>query len=165
MKKIFVTVIGLFLIATFVYAKQDVSLPDHTLTPGAIFSAVTKKDICTKGYSKRARHVPDSEKDQVYEEYNMERHKSPCPCEVDHLISLELGGSNEIQNLWPQPYSGEWNAYMKDRLENWLNKQVCDGKMTLQEAQEAIRTDWKKAYVKYGIGKVVNKGYVIEVVH
>jgi 5-methylcytosine-specific restriction endonuclease McrA len=27
-------------------------------------------------------------------------------CEVDHLISIELGGSNDQHNLWPEPYQG-----------------------------------------------------------
>lgn len=36
---------------------------------------------------------------------------------------------------------------MEDHLENWLHKQVCNENMTLQEA---IKTDWKKAYLKYG---------------
>lgn len=154
-----------FALSSFVYARQDKSLPDSNFTPGVILSGVTKEDVCTPGYSKSARNVPESEKRQVYREYNMQSHESPCPCEVDHLISLELGGSNEIKNLWPESYSGKWNAHMKDRLENWLHKEVCKGNMTLQEAQEAIRGDWIKAYVKYGIGKVGNKGYLIKVVH
>lgn len=54
---------------------------------------------------------------------------------------------------------------MKDRLENWLHKEVCKGNMTLQEAQAAIKEDWTKAYVKYGISKVGNKGYIVKVVH
>jgi hypothetical protein len=41
---------------------------------------------------------------------------------VDHLIPLELGGSNDIANLWPQSYVTVWNAHMKDRLENRLNR-------------------------------------------
>jgi hypothetical protein len=165
MKKISALFLGLLLIATIVYARQDSTLPDSQLTPGVIFNAVTKDDVCTPGYSKSVRNVPGSEKRQVYQEYNMQPHESPCPCEVDHLVSLELGGSNDIKNLWPEPYSGNWNAHMKDRLENWLHRQVCKGNMTLQEAQEAIRGDWIKAYVKYGIGKVGNKGYVVKIVH
>jgi hypothetical protein len=31
--------------------------------------------------------------------------------ELDHLIPLELGGSNDLRNLWPQPFEGEWNAH------------------------------------------------------
>lgn len=161
MKKISAIFISLLFVAISAYAG---SLPDSNLTPGVVLN-VTKEDVCVSGYSKSARNVPQREKKQVYQEYNMQPHESPCPCEVDHLISLELGGSNDIKNLWPEPYSGNWNAHMKDRLENWLHKQVCDGHMTLQEAQEAIRGDWKKAYMKYGIGKVHNKGYLVTVVH
>lgn len=164
MKKTLTIFIGLLLIATFVYAGQDRSLPDFSLTPGAILN-VTKEGVCTPGYSKSVRNVPQSEKKQVYHEYSMQPDKSPCPCEVDHLISLELGGSNDIKNLWPQPYTGKWNAHMKDRLENWLHKQVCKGDMSLQEAQEAIKGDWTKAYIKYGIAKLGNKGYVIKIIH
>lgn len=164
MKKIFAILIGSFLVVTFVYAGQDRSLPNLDLTPGVTLN-VTKEDVCVKGYSKRVRNVPQSEKRQVYQEYNMQPDKSPCPCEVDHLVSLELGGSNDIKNLWPEPYTGKWNAHMKDRLENWLHKQVCKGNMSLQEAQEAIRDDWTKAYIKYEIGKVGNKGDITKIVH
>ena len=164
MKKILSGFIGLLFITTFVYAAQDRSLPNPDLTPGVTLN-VTKEDICTPGYSKSVRNVPQSEKRQVYEEYSIKPNEPPCPCEVDHLISLELGGSNDIKNLWSESYAGKWNAHMKDRLENWLHKQVCEGRMSLQEAQDAIRNDWIKAYKKYGIGKVGNKGYVEKIVH
>ena len=164
MKKIYALFIGLLLIATLVYAGQDRSLPDSKLTPGVILN-VAKEDVCVPGYSQSVRNVPQSEKRQVYQEYNMQADKSPCPCEVDHLVSLELGGSNDIKNLWPEPYTGKWNAHTKDRLENWLHKQICQGNMTLQEAQEAIRKDWTKAYIKYGINKAGNKGNIIKIVH
>lgn len=91
-KKISILFIGLLLLATSLYAVQDKFLPDPNLTPGAIMNAVTKDEVCAPGYSKSVRHVPESEKKQVYQEYNMQPHKSPCPCEIDHLISLELGG-------------------------------------------------------------------------
>ena len=70
--------------------------------------------------------------------------------EVDHLISLELGGSNSMRNLWPQSfYTETWNARVKDVLEHHLNRMVCDGKISLEEAQKAIATDWIAAYCKY----------------
>ncbi len=34
----------------------------------------------------------------------------PYAHEVDHLVSLELGGSNDIRNLWPEPSAGRWGA-------------------------------------------------------
>lgn len=70
--------------------------------------------------------------------------------EIDHLISLELGGTNEITNLWPQSYlTTPWNAHLKDKLENRLHKLVCNGVITLDTAQKEIREDWTKAYEKY----------------
>ncbi|MFM9735729.1 HNH endonuclease, partial [Streptomyces niveiscabiei] len=73
----------------------------------------------------------------------------PGDYEVDHIISLELGGSNDIKNLWPQPYHGLWNAHMKDKLENKLNEMVKTNQIELADAQKAISTDWVGAYLKY----------------
>src|SRR5712691_7632060 len=75
-------------------------LPNPSLTPGAAL-AVGADDICVPGYTKLVRDVPASVKRQVYEEYGITTH-APGEYEVDHLISLELGGSNSIRNLWPQ---------------------------------------------------------------
>ena len=62
---------------------------------------MTKSDICVPGYSKKVRNVPESVKKQAYAEYGITLHQ-PKEYEVDHLISLELGGSNSLKNLWPQ---------------------------------------------------------------
>lgn len=70
--------------------------------------------------------------------------------EIDHLVSLELGGSNSIRNLWPQSYVTEpQNAHVKDTLENALHELVCSGKLSLEEAQKAIATNWIQAYGQY----------------
>ena len=37
-------------------------------------------------------------------------------------------------------------AKTKDRVERALNKAVCDGTLTLQEARHIIATDWFKYY-------------------
>ena len=122
------------------------SLPNTKLTPGATLD-VTKDDICTKGYSKKVRDVPTSVKRQVYAEYNVQF--VPRLYEVDHLISLELGGSNSIRNLWPESYDIYWNAHVKDALENRLHSMVCDGSISMEGAQKAISTNWIEAYKTY----------------
>ncbi len=122
-------------------------LPDSQMTPGDTL-AVTTSDICVSGYSSKVRDVPTAVKDQVYKEYGITSHK-PGQYEVDHLISLELGGSNSIRNLWPQSYTGNWNAHMKDKLENTLHDDVCANKVDLKTAQHDISTDWITAYKKY----------------
>lgn len=109
---------------------------------------MTVNDICTPGYSKKIRNVPASVKRKVYEEYGITSHE-PGEYEVDHLISLELGGSHSIKNLWPESYRGEKNAHVKDRLENKLHRLVCSGELDLKTAQQEIATDWLAAYRKY----------------
>src|SRR5262249_23564197 len=123
-------------------------VPDPTKTPGDVLE-VTKSDICVAGYSKKVRNVPESVKKQAYAEYGITSHM-PKEYEVDHLISLELGGSNSLKNLWPQSYvTSPYNAHKKDVLENKLHKLVCDGAIDLKIAQKAIATDWMGAYRKY----------------
>jgi hypothetical protein len=63
---------------------------------------------------------------------------------------LELGGNpRDPDNLWPQPWFGQWNARVKDVLEGKLNHMVCKGELTLVEAQRKIATDWIAAYKKF----------------
>jgi hypothetical protein len=98
------------------------------------------------------RNVSNATKQQVFKLYGLTRTTGWCApknCEVDHLISLELGGSNSVKNLWPQPYAGKWNAHIKDKLENKLHRLICDGTLTPKQAQDAISHDWISAYKKY----------------
>ena len=99
---------------------------------------MTAAQVCTPGYSKSVRNVPQSEKNRVYAEYGIRRH-TPGAYEVDHLISLELGGSNSIKNLWPEKQPG---ARSKDKLENSLHRDVCDGTISLRAAQKQIVHWW-----------------------
>ncbi len=122
-------------------------LPNPSLTPGDVL-AVTTSDICVPGYSSKVRNVPEFVKNQVYLEYGILSH-APGAYEVDHLVSLELGGSNSIKNLWPEPYTGDWNAHVKDKLENKLHDLVCSGSLDLTTAQHDIAADWMTAYLKY----------------
>jgi hypothetical protein len=77
-------------------------------------------------------------------------------CEIDHRVSREIGGADDVRNLWPQPYltPDQPGAYEKDKLENWLHRQVCiTHKMTLGEAQQTLRGDWYAAFQKAGLDK------------
>jgi len=121
-------------------APSGIPVPDHSLTPGAVFSGVTKDQVCVSGYSASVRSVSSSEKAEVYAEYHTA--DTPGMYEVDHLISLELGGSNDIRNLWPEPYNGTYGAHAKDTVENKLHSMVCAGQISLTDAQAAIATHW-----------------------
>jgi hypothetical protein len=121
-------------------------LPDPKLTPGATLKVGTDQ-ICKPGYSKKARAVSTSSKRYVFKLYGLTY--TPKSYETDHLIPLELAGANTANNLWPEPYAGEMNAHVKDKLENKLHALVCSGKLDLKTAQTAIADDWIKAYFKY----------------
>jgi len=100
-------------------------------------------DICESGYTANVRDVSDSLKQQVFFEYGIYKHKAG-EYEIDHIISLELGGDNNISNLYPQPASPYPGYKDKDKIENLLHKKVCDGEMSLQQAQYDISHNWTK---------------------
>lgn len=126
-------------------------VPDAKLTPGAVNPAATLSVICVRGYTSKpgVRHVTQATKNAVFSEYGVNRNNGG-PYEVDHLISLELGGSNDIKNLWPQSYvSTPNNAHMKDQLENKLHQMVCAHQLDLATAQREIAGNWIAAYQAY----------------
>lgn len=133
-------------LAASIHASGAPLKPDHKLTPGAILSPQPSvKQLCTPGYSATVRNVPESEKTEVFREYGIDRHSMHF--EIDHLISLELGGSNDITNLWPQSYDTKpLNARVKDGLENRLHWLVCHAGLPPSTAQKAIAGDWTVAY-------------------
>ncbi len=117
-------------------------LPDAACTPGALFPSATAGQICIPGYARSVRNVPVRERNAVFAEYDIAAHP-PGAYEVDHHISLELGGTNDIANLWPEPAADPSPGFHeKDTVENLLHTQVCAGKMSLNEAQREIATDW-----------------------
>ena len=123
-------------------------LPDPKFSPGDVLTS-DKEIVCVSGYTKTVRNVPQALKEQVYREYKITS-RLPGEYEIDHIISLELGGSNSLRNLFPQSYRTQpLNAHVKDKLENRLHALACSGKITLAEAQTAIATNWPAAYVKY----------------
>lgn len=121
--------------------------PDPKLTPGDVLTT-DSNIVCQKGYSKGVRNVPSTEKKQVYAEYNTPYPQPQGANEVDHFISLELGGSNDIKNLWLEPANPKPGFHEKDEEENYLHAQVCSGSMSLEEAQKEISTDWYAVYLK-----------------
>mgnify|MGYP001588323630 FL=1 len=124
-------------------------LPNLTFTPG-VATSLTTSQICATKWGKDARAVTSKMKATVFKEYGYSGNQDKrCPCEIDHLISRELGGADDIRNLWVQSYSGDWNAHMKDRVENRLHVDVCTGLVQLQDAQKYIVQDWTKIWMMY----------------
>ena len=123
-------------------------LPQPNLTPGAT-RPINTSQVCTPGPPDQMATIPMTVRQAVFHEYGMDG-SQPREFEVDHLITPELGGTDDIRNLWPEPYATtEWNAHVKDELENHLRQLVCDGKLDLPTAQRDIATNWISAYQKY----------------
>jgi hypothetical protein len=133
-----------------------VDLPNRRLTPGVALKVGAAR-ICRPGYASSVRNVPASEKEAVYARYGVAH--VPYAHEVDHLVSLELGGSNGIRNLWPEPYAGRWGARTKDVLENRLHALVCSGRLRLRFAQRIEARNWVAAYRRYAVAVAVPRAY------
>lgn len=128
--------------------EQSPIRPNPHLTPGVTLDVPIAR-LCKPGYATSVRHVSEATKRAVYREYGI-AHPKREEYEIDHLVSLELGGSNDAKNLWPESYLTQpWNAHRKDALEDRLHALTCRGQITLAAAQAAIRTDWVSAYRKY----------------
>jgi hypothetical protein len=141
-------------------------LPNRRLTPGDIFPNVTVAMLAEHGYTDRVRSVSQAEKIAVLNRYHLEYTESATgqlidsktnkpfseEVEFDHLVSLELGGSNAIENIWPEPYATSHGARTKDKLENRLHKLVVEGTVSLVDAQKEIAQDWPAAFDKYCSG-------------
>jgi hypothetical protein len=136
-------------------------LPNASRTPGVPDPAVTQanitENICVSGYTATLRpntSVTNAIKKQQLSDWGYTDRKM-AHYEEDHLIPLQLGGSpDDPKNLWPEHYSGKWGARVKDTLEGELRRRLCTkpedaDHISLQDARDAITSDWKAAYLKY----------------
>lgn len=123
-------------------------LPDPSCTPGAVRDDITNdratqvNTICQAGWTATVR-APSNQTRRV-EMAALAAYGLPVTDqaaddhELDHLVPLELGGSNDVANLWPQP--GAHNP--KDPIENRLKRDVCAGRISLTDAQRQIAGNW-----------------------
>jgi hypothetical protein len=70
-------------------------------------------------------------KHQVYVAYGVPQ-SAQREFVIDHLVPLEVGGANDVTNLWPEPKA---DAEVKDKLENQMHTAVCAGTISLADAQ------------------------------
>ena len=113
-------------------------LPDPKLTPGKI----ARKDKDRLG-------VTEEMERRVFSRYRIPWRRRP-EFKVDHLIPIELGGADAIDNLWPQSLSTRpYNAHRKEVLTRLLLARIATGQMTLEQAQKEISEDWISCFVEY----------------
>jgi hypothetical protein len=124
--------------------------------PGALNADVTdstiQQTICVAGWTATVRPstiYTNSVKAKLLREHGLPA-ANAAQFELDHLIPLALGGHpRQIDNLWLQPWYGDWSARRKDQLEVKLKNQVCAAALSLAEARRAIADDWRAAWVRY----------------
>jgi hypothetical protein len=121
-------------------------LPDSTCTPGAV-RTTDLASIChggsTKQYRPSTTYTNRLKQQQIVEYGYVDTNLSDY--EEDHLISLELGGDGtNPKNLWPEPHTGPFNGFDKDKVENWLHKQICTNAISVEDAQKGIAENWEQ---------------------
>jgi hypothetical protein len=163
--------------------------PDSTNTPGEIGTDITQENlrmtVCNRKWTgvNKYTHKPakgteilrppvevtDKIKAETMKTYGFTNPADDY--ELDHFISLELGGCPDcVTNLWPQAYGdaghpmtqparAAWNrshpkdqtvlpgALEKDKVEDHLKTEMCAGTINLARAQEIIGTDWYSCYL------------------
>jgi hypothetical protein len=121
--------------------------PDRRCSPGAYYSRLTTSVLCSRTFrTSSIRNVPDSERFAVEREYGLAPGHYGSALEIDHIVSLELGGSNDIANLFPEKANAHPGYRVKDRLENRLHDLVCQGGMALRSVQRGIASNWQALY-------------------
>lgn len=142
----------------------SVMYPDPGKTPGATNPAITQdtvaQTICNSNWKTgtvRDTQSTPAQKATTYQTYGITHPQNNVganqQCELDHLISLELGGADSLDNIWPEcgPDGVTLNQRYfkeKDKVENYLHAQVCSGSLTLQQAQSSVVNDWYLVYLK-----------------
>lgn len=135
-------------------ARDHGQLPDPRCTPGAYDPAITAAVLCSSSYRTSTYRAPESQTEHfkhdvaepAYDQHDVSG-------ELDHLISLELGGANDAANLWVEAGS---IPNPKDKIEDALHGWVCSATGTgaqrrLRQAQHAIAHNWLTAEAKLGV--------------
>lgn len=141
--KLFLAV-AVLVIATTALAQRSL-LPNQKLTPGRV--ATSEKD--------RGGVTVEMEQ-KVFARYRLPW-SWRARFKIDHLIPLDLGGADTIDNLWPQSLRARpYGPDRKELLAEVFLQKIRTGKMTLAQAQEEISRDWIDAFVDH-VGMVYLK--------
>jgi hypothetical protein len=129
-------------------------LPDPRCTPGSKNPDLTEEVLRNPAFRTgcvRDSATSETDKSAMYARYGVARPPDNRGvkqiCELDHLVSLELGGADTLDNIWPQCGPSkvvlrERYFKVKDEVENYLARRVREGSMRLIDAQRGIANDW-----------------------
>ncbi|HSV61978.1 MAG TPA: HNH endonuclease signature motif containing protein [Chthoniobacterales bacterium] len=139
---------NLFLALAFAFSffgnapPHNALLPNPKLTPGRVAKSEKERSGVTLAMERK-----------VFARYHLPWERR-ARFKIDHLIPLELGGADTIDNLWPQKLEAKpYGPERKELLTQVLLEKVRSGRLTLEQAQEEIRRDWIDAFIDH-IGMV-----------
>lgn len=122
---------------------NDGIYPNFECSSGANIT-VSLDVMCKKGYTATVRNVSEKTRKEVLKKYNVSDGYGRT-YELDHIVPLCMGGSNDAENLWLEPSTKGGFVYgyqKKDGVERLLCNKVCNGTITLEEAQYQIVYNW-----------------------
>ena len=134
-----------------VQEKDGHFFPDPTCTPGALNPTVNADILANPEFSTecvRNMGTTEEAKKVIFGWYGLHEDST---CEMDHFVSLEIGGSDMLMNLWPEcgPPGSTGMARdfkQKDSVELFLGEQVklgeAKGGMSQAKARELVTKDW-----------------------
>jgi hypothetical protein len=134
--------------------RGEFPVPDQRCSPGAINTSVTLEVLQNPRFRTSCLRDRATSAQQKHKTYGWYALKAPpnnsgltMVCELDHIISLELGGADTLDNIWPQcgpSRAALQNRYFKqkDVVENYLAYMVKNGNMSLTTAQRGIAFNW-----------------------
>jgi len=144
------------MLAALPAAAADLEGPDPALAPGVVNAKVTQENIsetiCNLRWlakTKPSRRFTENLKRKQlkawkYDDRNVKNYVE------DHVIPIEVGGHpTDPRNLWPQSTTTAWNAATKDKLEEYVSREVCAERMPLKDAQAAFQKGWVEVFHVY----------------
>jgi hypothetical protein len=134
--------------------KDGFPATDPSCTPGAYNPSVTLEILKNSSFRTsclRNKATGEKAKGVTYGWYDVP-HPSGAKtrtCELDHLVPLELGGADTLDNIWPQcgtdPGTHKIYFQTKDKIETCVAKKVKAGTMDLDAARKDFANDnWAK---------------------
>jgi len=123
---------------------QDASMLDQRVTQQSI-----GETICRPGYASAVAPPFDelmARKDRMLAERGIDADDA-ADFALDRRVPVVLGGSPDApSNLGLLPWAGRQGERRKARAAVMLKRCVCEGKLSLAEAQAAIVGDWSVVY-------------------
>lgn len=131
-----------------------VDRPDAKLTPGVVattdLTAVCRLGKKVKGaFLLQNPQISAADSAAIYAEYAIPTAKIPR-YGLDFLVPLQLGGANVRANIWPVSTAHGVGFHEKEVLNIRLHVLVCQRRMPLDQAQQAVAADWVKLWLKAG---------------